>query len=75
LKERYPRVARYFDPSYHPQTANFAAQFNVDKYAKAEQLDGCYLLKTDRIDLSGDELWRILKVPETLLAQAYEVIE
>jgi hypothetical protein len=53
LKERYPRVARYFDPSYHPQTAIFAAQFNVDKYAKAEQLDGCYLLKTDRIDLSG----------------------
>jgi len=59
LKERYRRVARYFDPSYHPQTAIFAAQFNVDKYAKAEQLDGCYLLKTDRIDLSGDELWRI----------------
>jgi transposase len=59
LKERYPRVARYFDLSYHPQTAIFAAQFNVDKYAKAEQPDGCYLLKTDRIDLSGDELWRI----------------
>jgi transposase len=58
-KKRYPRVARYFDLSYHPQTAIFAAQFNVDKYAKAEQLDGCYLLKTDRIDLSGDELWRI----------------
>ena len=66
LKERYPRVARYFDLSYDPNTATFAAPFNADKYAKAERLDGCYLLKTDRTDLSGDELWRIY----TLLTRA-----
>jgi hypothetical protein len=59
LKERYPRVARYFDLSYDPQTPIFAAPFNAEKYAKAEKLDGCYLLKTNRTDLSGDELWRI----------------
>jgi len=59
LKERYPRVARYFDLSYDPQSATLAAQFNADKFAKAEQLDGCYLLKTNRNDLSGEELWRI----------------
>src|SRR5271169_3137150 len=59
LKERYPRVARYFDLSYDAQTTTLQAQFNADKYAKAERLDGCYLIKTDRNDLSGDELWRI----------------
>ena len=59
LKERYPRVARYFDLSYDAQTATLQAQFNADKHAKAERLDGCYLIKTDRNDLSGDELWRI----------------
>jgi transposase len=59
LKERYPRVARYFDLSYDAQTATLKAQFNADKHAKAERLDGCYLIKTDRNDLSGDELWRI----------------
>jgi transposase len=59
LKERYPRVARYFDLSYDPHTATLAAAFNADKHAKAEQLDGCYLIKTDRDGLSGDELWRI----------------
>jgi transposase len=58
LKERYPRVARYFDFSYDPDTATVAAPFNADKHAKAERLDGCYLIKTDRSDLSGDELWR-----------------
>src|ERR1700730_10054970 len=59
LKERSPRVARYFDLSYDPHTATLAAPFNADKHAKAEQLDGCYLIKTDRTGLSGDELWRI----------------
>ena len=59
LQERYPRVARYFDLSYDTQTATLNAQFNADQYAKAERLDGCYLIKTDRGDLSGDELWRI----------------
>ena len=59
LKERYPRVARYFDLSYDPHTATLAAPFNADQHAKAEQLDGCYLIKTDRTGLSGDELWRI----------------
>ena len=59
LKERYPRVARYFDLAYDPHSATVAAPFNADKYATAEQLDGCYLIKTDRSDLLGDELWRV----------------
>lgn len=59
LKERYPRVARYYRIAYDPPTATLVAQFDADKHAKAERLDGCYLLKTSRKDLSGDELWRI----------------
>ena len=31
----------------------------ADKHLHAERLDGCYVLKTSREDLSGDELWRI----------------
>src|SRR5207244_5219646 len=58
-KERYPRVARYYTLVYDPQTATLVSQFDADKHAKAERLDGCYLLKTSRKDLSGDELWRI----------------
>jgi transposase len=59
LKERYPRVARYYKLAYDPTTATLVADFDADKHAKAERLDGCYLLKTSRKDLSGDELWRI----------------
>jgi len=38
LKERYPRVARYFDIAYDPDTAALAAPLNADKYATAERL-------------------------------------
>jgi hypothetical protein len=57
LNERYPRVARYYDLSYDPQAACLVVAFNADKHATAERLG--YLLKTNRMDLSGDELWRI----------------
>src|SRR5271165_3893285 len=53
LKERYPRAARYFDLTYDQGTLN--AEFDADKHLHAERLDGCYLLKTSRKDLSGDE--------------------
>jgi transposase len=59
LKERYPRVARYFHLSHDQSRNELIAEFDADKHAKAERLDGCYVLKTSRKDLSGDELWRI----------------
>jgi transposase len=59
LQERYPRVARYFDLAHDPHTATIVCELNAARHAKAEQLDGCYLIKTDRKDLSGEELWRI----------------
>jgi transposase len=59
LKERYPRVARYYKLSYDEPNATLSAEFDADKHLHAERLDGCYVLKTSREDLSGDELWRI----------------
>src|SRR5262249_16035419 len=59
LKERYPRVARYYNLTYNQQNGTLSAEFDADKHLHAERLDGCYLLKTSRKDLSGDELWRI----------------
>jgi transposase len=66
LRERYPRVARYHPLSYDEKTATLISTLDADKHRTAEQLDGCYLLKTDRKDLTGDEIWRIY----TLLTRA-----
>jgi transposase len=66
LKERYSRVARYYRMEYDAQTKVFSYSLDEAKRARAEKLDGSYLLKTDRGDLTADEAWRIY----TLLTKA-----
>jgi transposase len=59
LRERYPRVARYYELAVDPETAQFNATLNEDERARAERLDGCYLIKTDRSDLSAEDFWHL----------------
>jgi transposase len=58
LKERYPRVARYYQIHYQAQPQSLSWKEDIEKKAIAEKLDGSYVLKTDRQDLSADEIWR-----------------
>jgi transposase len=58
LLERYPRVARYYGISYDAVQKNLSWNERTDKKATAQKLDGSYVLKTDRQDLSADEIWR-----------------
>lgn len=66
LKERYSRVARYYRMEYDEEKKTFAYLVEESKRTTAEKLDGSYLLKTDREDLSAEEAWRIY----TLLTRA-----
>jgi len=59
LKERYPRVARYYKIGYDEEAKKLSWVVDEDKRGKAEKLDGSYLLKTDRNDLSAEEAWRV----------------
>src|SRR6516164_651410 len=59
LKERYSRVARYYRMQYDREKRVFHYSLDEAKRARAEKLDGSYLLKTDRHDLTADEAWRI----------------
>ena len=58
LKERYPRVARYYEIGYEASSASLIWEENAEKKTIAKQLDGGYLLKTDRKDLTDEEIWR-----------------
>lgn len=58
LKERYPRVARYYAIGYDAATASVTWTEHAEKKALAQRLDGGYLLKTDRQDLTDEEVWR-----------------
>jgi len=59
LKERYPRVVRYYDIIYDAAAPAVTWTPHDDLQTKAARLDGGYLLKTDRQDLSDDEIWRL----------------
>jgi len=58
LQERYPRVARYYRMAYDAEQKHLAWEEDTSKKALAEQLDGSYVLKTDRQDLTAEEIWR-----------------
>lgn len=59
LKERYPRVARYYRLSFDPGPWELLWQEEAEAKARALRMDGAYLLKTDRKDLDTEEAWRI----------------
>jgi hypothetical protein len=59
LKERYPRVARYHSLIFNTRTRELENAPDEARRKVAEGLDGSYLLRTDRKDLSADEGWRI----------------
>jgi transposase len=58
LRERYPRVARYYAIAYDVEHHQVVWHAHEDKKALATKLDGSYLLKTDRQDLTAEEIWR-----------------
>lgn len=59
LKERYPRVARYYEIEWDESSRVLSWQEHTDRKAQASTLDGCYLLKTSRRNLDDEEIWRI----------------
>ncbi len=58
IKERYPRVARYYRIEYDSLIKELSYRENAEKKSIAESLDGSYMLRTDRTDMSDDEIWR-----------------
>ena len=59
---RYPRVARYYTLQMHTDEKGQAEVTWARKDAAqqlAEELDGSYLLRTDRTDLAEAEVWKL----------------
>ncbi|MBV8462253.1 MAG: IS1634 family transposase [Acidimicrobiales bacterium] len=59
LKERYPRVARYYALSFDAKARRLTGEPDEPRRQVAASLDGSYLLRTDRQDLTAEEAWRI----------------
>jgi transposase len=59
LRERYPRVARYWAIEFDSAEKKLAWQEVAEKKAITQKLDGSYVLRTDCPDLSAEEAWRV----------------
>jgi transposase len=59
LKERYPTQCRYYEISYDTESRELFWGISSEDKAKLKKLQGCYILKTNRKDMSADEIWRI----------------
>ncbi len=74
LKERYPRVARYYTVSYDASRGALDSEPNAEKKAEAERLDGVYLVRTDRTELTAQEAW-LMSMTLTRAESAFRAIK
>jgi len=58
LRERYSRVGRYYQIRYEAERRVLSWEADVELKRRAERLDGSYVLKTDRRDMTKEEIWR-----------------
>lgn len=64
LREKYPQASKLYDIEVIPEPVtqkNIKAKAILwkkrDQYKDINRFDGCYVLKTDRLDLSDKEIW------------------
>jgi transposase len=58
LRQRHSRVSRYFRIEFDPTEHKLDWGVLEEDKRRAEQLDGAYLLKTNRQDMTAAEMWR-----------------
>jgi len=58
LRGRYSRVGRYYQIRYEAERRALIWEADGESKRRAERLDGSYVLKTDRRDLTKEEIWR-----------------
>jgi transposase len=63
IQARHGRVQRFYDvelkKSSEKDVGNLVWLRKDDKFLEAEMLFGCYVLRTDQLDFTADDLWRI----------------
>ena len=54
---QYPRAAKYYHTTFDPISRSLRFERDDAEYEMDSELHGCYYLRTDRLDLSDDEIW------------------
>lgn len=59
LRERHPRVARYYELTLADDQGTLTCQRHDEDYERAVALTGCYMLRTSRKNMPAQEVWSI----------------
>jgi transposase len=59
LQERHPRVARFYQLSYFPDENRLDLARLDEKFEQARQVVGGYVLRTNRLELDDEQIWKI----------------
>jgi len=59
LKERYSLVSRYYRVGYDKGQRELTIEYLRDKINQREENEGMYILRTNRVDLSDEEIFRL----------------
>lgn len=71
LREKYPRASKMYQVTVVPQSdpapehsrkAIDITWAEAESYSEAVSMEGCYVLRTDRVDLSDMEIWDLHKM-------------
>lgn len=58
VKSKYTRAAKFYTVSYDEENKTILCIRDDDKYRREQDIHGCYHLRTNRSDLTDDEIWR-----------------
>ncbi len=59
LKERHSRIARYYEMKFDAKNRRFTWLRNEDRYENAATMTGGYILRTNRKEMDGVQIWNI----------------
>ena len=57
INAKYPRAAKYYQICFNEKSKTLHFERDDAAYAIDSDLHGCYYLRTDRFDLTDDEIW------------------
>ncbi len=57
IRQQYTRASRYYELSYNSKEQRIDYKRNDEAYLHDSALHGCYQLRTNRIDLTDEDIW------------------
>jgi len=59
IQSKHPRISRFYNVEYENENRRLTWSRRDKNYQEDEELFGCYVLRTDKLELDGEGLWNL----------------